>query len=231
MKLLLLLVLAMGCAQNKNHHHSSAANAHAKHMNDKFTRPDIEVDKWVERFENRSRDVFIHRSEIVNSLNIKAGMSVADVGAGTGAFIGLFNSKVGKTGRVYAVDISSGFVEFMNERARIEKWHQVSAVLGEMEKTTLAANSVDLIFVCDTYHHFENPEAMLKDFKNVLKEKGELAIVDFDRIEGKSRPWVLEHISKSKQEYINEIESHGFKLLKEEKTQMKENFVLRFVKN
>lgn len=221
-----LLISLISCAVGKDKHHK-----HHKYdgsMNEKYLRDDLDVKLWQERFENRDRDVYKNRNKIVAAMKLKPGQNIADVGAGTGFYLKLLHDKVAPTGEVHAVEISPGFVKYLNARAKHEKLENVKVVKGGLDKTGLAVASMDKIFVCDTYHHFDHPGKMLTDFRNVLKKNGELIIVDFNRVEGKSRKWVLGHIKKNKSEYISEIEAYGFKFSHESKLNLDENFMLHF---
>ena len=77
-------------------------------INANFRHPDFAT--WVERFEHEGREVYDKRMQIVQALNLKVGMHIADVGAGTGLFSKLFSPAVGGTGKVYAEDISDVFI-------------------------------------------------------------------------------------------------------------------------
>jgi ubiquinone/menaquinone biosynthesis C-methylase UbiE len=167
---------------------------------------------------------------MIESLNIKKGESVADIGAGTGAFLKLLSDKTGPAGKVYAVDISDEFVKHMKKRKVKEKLLNLEVVKGEMEKTTLPENSIDVVFICNTYHHFGNYKAMLEDIKKILKKNGRLSIVEFDKVPGKSRQWVIDHIRAEKKVFLSEIISAGFKFEGEANIPFKENFMLNFSK-
>ena len=84
-------------------------------INKSFQNPSVE--KFTERFEKEGREVYDKREKIVEALKIKSGMTVADVGAGTGLFSRLIAPKVGKDGKLYSVDIAKSFVMKKNSRA------------------------------------------------------------------------------------------------------------------
>jgi predicted methyltransferase len=194
-------------------------------------RPYLDPDyaQWVGRFERPGREVYDRREAIVTASGVKRGMRVADIGAGTGLYTLLFARAVGPAGQVYAVDISPTFVDNILRRARGEDLANVAVVVNTQNDTRLAPNSVDLAFVCDTYHHFEQPRAMLASIHRALKPGGALVVIDFERIPGKSSNWVLSHVRAGKEQTIREIEAAGFRLAADEKL-LKENFFLRFTK-
>ena len=83
----------------------------------------------------------------------------------------------------------------------------------------------------NTYHHFGALEPMLASLMTALKPGGELVVVDFDRIEGESRQWILDHIRADKGTFRREIEAAGFSFIEEvTDTGLEENFFFRFRK-
>ena len=67
-------------------------------------------------------------------------------------------------------------------------------VLGSQESTSLPQESVDLVFLCDVYHHLEKPNKTLLSIRRALKPDGRLVVIDFDRVEGRSTGFVLKHV-------------------------------------
>ena len=90
-------------------------------------------------------------ADITAALQLELGMTVADIGAGTGLFLARFAQAVGSEGKVYAVDIAPRLVEFMRQRADSETLTQVEVVRCTKRSASLPENSVDVVFVCDTY--------------------------------------------------------------------------------
>ena len=196
-------------------------------INDPFKDPDVA--KFVGTFEGESREVFTARDKVVAACDLKPGMIVADVGAGTGLFTRLFAKAVGPDGQVYAVDIAPKFLEHIQKTAREAGLKNVTPVLCNQDSADLPPNSVDLIFVCDTYHHFEFPQRTLASIHRALRPGGRLVLVDFHRILGKSSEWILFHVRAGQEVFVKEIEAAGFKQTGEEKF-LKENYLVRFVK-
>ena len=200
-------------------------------VNENFLAEDLDVAQYVERFEGESREIAIHRNGIVDRIGIAPGMAVADIGAGTGLFTGLLAERVASGGRVFAVDLSPVFVEHLRDRSLEEGWTGVDMVLCTEKSTQLAAGSIDLAFVCDTYHHFEYPRSTLASLYSALKPGGALVVVDFERIPGVTREWLLGHVRADKQTFTAEITAAGFVLLEEiEVPGLDENYMLRFAR-
>lgn len=191
---------------------------------------DVDVQRWVERFEGESRETYVHRDQIVAAMGLKPGMSVADIGAGTGFYSFLFAEQVGPEGRVFAVDISDEFVAHIAAGAREKGLKNIQTVLCKADSVELPPRSVDVAFICDTYHHFEYPRSTMRSLHRALKPGGQVFIVDFVRIEGTSRDWILEHVRAGEPVVREEVESVGFRFepLGSDMSFLHENYMIRF---
>jgi ubiquinone/menaquinone biosynthesis C-methylase UbiE len=196
-------------------------------INRQYETPDFE--QWVGVFERPGREVYDRRHENVQAVGPWRGAAVADIGAGTGLFTRLFARAVGPEGKVYAVDISREFVRNIRRIARTEGLTNVEGIVNTQTDVRLPPNSIDIAFVCDTYHHFEQPKPTLASIQRALRPNGALVIVDFRRVEGQSSAWILEHIRADRRAVIREVEAAGFRFV-EEKGFLRENYFLRFVR-
>lgn len=192
--------------------------------------PQSDLTPWVERFEVEGREIFDHRMAVLEALRIAPGADVADVGAGTGLFVPLFSRAVGSEGKVYAVDIVQPFLDRIDGRCKEESIANVTTVLCTDRSVSLPEASVDLVFLCDTYHHFEYPLNTLRTIHHALRPGGSFVVVDFDRIEGVSSEFILGHVRAGKEVFRSEIESQGFVLEEEVSTPLQENYFLRFTR-
>ncbi len=196
-------------------------------INDAFKKPDVKA--YVKKFESEEREPYARRHEIVAALELKPGMVVADIGAGTGLFTRLMAEKVETSGKVYAVDIAPEFLAHIAADARKNKRTQVVTVRGSQQTTNLPKGSVDVAFMSDVYHHLEHPESVLASLREAIKPGGRLVLVEFDRVEGKSAAFVLKHVRAGRKVFIKEIESAGFKRIPSPKAPaLKENFFAAF---
>ena len=180
-------------------------------LNAGYKDPELQVEVWVDRLESEGREAFDFREEIATAIGLAPGQSVADVGAGTGLFTPLLAELVGEDGRVYAVDIVPKFIEHIEDKAAERGLRQVTAILGTDSSTNLEPASVDVVFVCDTYHHFEDYNAMLASIRTALKPGGKLVVVEFERVPGQSSDFTLEHIRAGKEVFTSEIVASGFR--------------------
>ena len=186
--------------------------------------------RWVGVFERPGREIYDRRLAILAATGAGPGMEIADIGAGTGLFTLLFADKVGPAGRVFAVDISEVFIENIVRRARQRGLSNVQGVVNEPRDVMLAPASVDMAFVCDTYHHFEYPQEILDTIRRALRPGGSLVIIDFRKIPGISTRWFMNHVRADRASVIREIEAAGFRLA-EELDLLKTNYFLRFEKS
>ncbi|QDT29647.1 hypothetical protein Enr10x_50020 [Gimesia panareensis] len=198
-------------------------------INKSFLDPDLDVDKWVKRFEVESREVFRARDQIVKQLKLKPGDRIADVGTGTGLFVEPFSQAVGKKGWVFALDIVPKFVERVGKISDILELQNVTPVLCGQDDVRLPPGSIDAAFICDVYHHFEYPAQSMASLHEALVPGGQLILIDFERIPGKSREWTLGHVRAGKETFRKEVEDAGFDFVEEVKIPaFEENYFLRF---
>ena len=165
----------------------------------------------------------------MQALNIQPGMDIADIGAGTGLYTRAFSHEVGPAGTVYAVDIAENFINGIMSQATAAGVNNVVGIVNTAKEARLDPASIDLAFVCDTYHHFEYPRSMLRSIHQALRPGGSLVIIDFRKVRGFSSNWVMSHTRADRDTVINEVESEGFKLA-EDLDFLKTNYYLRFTR-
>ena len=210
-----LALIGSGCARRR------------QGPNDAYQDPRIAAETWRQLFEGDDREIYRKRDLIMKLAAPKAGMTIADVGAGTGLFTMMLSEATGQKGRVYAEEILPRFSSFIAERATREKRDNVVSVVGTATSIGLPADSIDLVFACDVYHHFDHPKEMLASIRRALRVNGELFLVDFSREPGQSPEWLLEHVRAGEDEVAREIETAGFVLLSRDHS-IGINYALRF---
>jgi len=195
-------------------------------VNDSFRDPDPQ--QFVERFEIESREVFAKRKEIVAAMKLKPTDTIADIGAGTGLFTRMFAEAVAPEGRVIAVDIAQKFLDHIEVTCRERSLLNVETLLCKDDSTELPPNSIDVAFICDTYHHFEFPQKTMKSVLEALKPGGRVYVIDFRRVEGESTEWTMNHVRAGQDVFEAEIVDSGFRKTDELKDLLKENYILVF---
>jgi FkbM family methyltransferase len=163
---------------------------------------------WLERPERQFEE---NSALLLKNLNLKSGMHVADIGAGSGYYTSLIAKRIGN-GKVYAVDVEPQMILFLNERIKEEKLSNVVTVLGSETSVRLPASSLDMMLLVDVYHEFSFPYEMGQSMYNALKPDGRLVLVEF-RSEDESVPIKTIH-KMSVAQSVKELKAVGFKLEK-----------------
>lgn len=116
---------------------------------------------------------------LVELLELRRGMAVADVGAGFGAWTMRFSTRVGPAGRVYATDVGAPQLAALRDVVRREGLSNVMVLEGATNTTNLPALCCDAILIRDAYHHLTQPAEIIRSFAASLKPGGRLAVIDF----------------------------------------------------
>lgn len=160
------------------------------------------------------RDARQKPEELVRAMQVKPGMTVADIGTGVGYMLPFLSRAVASDGRVLAEDIFDDFLDQARERAAREKLANVTFIKGSTTDPDLPANAVDEILALDSYHHYGYPEKMLAAFHRALKPDGRLVIVEYyKRPDAMAGGGAMQHIRLDAPDLIKEVESNGFRLV------------------
>ena len=157
-----------------------------------------------ERIEEENPD------KAIDELKLKPGMSVADIGASVGYMSAKMAKKVGPTGKVYANDLQPEMLVKLRENMAKAKLTNVVPVQGEVDNAHLPALTMDLVLLVDVYHEFSQPQLMLRQIRETLKDDGRLVLLEY-RKEDPKAPIREEH-KMSVAEVKLELEAEGFKL-------------------
>ena len=182
-------------------------------INERFKNPDVEAN--VESLEREDRPVYKYRYAIVAALGLQPGDDVADVGAGSGFMSRLMAREVGTDGQVYSVDIAQATIDHIESAAQAEGITNIKGILGEGHTTHLPADSIDLVLICDTYHHFEYPADTMASISQALRPGGRLVLIDYERVRGITPDSRYQHLRGGKGTFSDEIKDAGFDLEKE----------------
>jgi ubiquinone/menaquinone biosynthesis C-methylase UbiE len=162
---------------------------------------------WLERAEREDEEA---PSKALDALDLKPGMVIADLGAGSGYYTSRMAKRVGPTGRVYATDIQQGMIDLLDRRIKAEGLANVTTVLGGMDDPRLPPGAIDLAIMVDVYHELQQPQVFLQRLKGTFKPGGRLVLLEF-RKEDPKVP-ILEVHKMSVAEVKQELEAEGFVL-------------------
>ncbi|HEV2688249.1 MAG TPA: methyltransferase domain-containing protein [Bryobacteraceae bacterium] len=162
---------------------------------------------WLDRPEREAEEA---PDKAIDLLGLKPGMTVADVGAGTGYMTLRMARRIGPTGKAYAEDLQPQMLEKLRAKAQSEKVANVETVQGTVNDPKLPSGQIDLVLLVDVYHEFSEPQAMLDRIRESLKPDGRLVLLEY-RKEDPKIPIRLEH-KMSVAEVKTEVEAEGYKL-------------------
>ena len=162
---------------------------------------------WLERPEREDEEA---PNKAIDALELKPGMVVADIGAGSGYYSVRLAQRVGPTGRVFATDIQQGMIDILNRRIANERIENITTVLGGAEDPRLPPRSLDLAIMVDVYHELQSPQLFLQRLRECFKPDGRLVLLEF-RKEDPRIP-ILEVHKMSVAEVKQELEAEGFVL-------------------
>jgi len=131
---------------------------------------------WLERPERETEEGL---NLMVDSFGIKPGMTVADIGAGSGVITLRMVKKVGVKGKVVAVDVQQQMLNALGKKLKDHGIKNVDLVKGTQKSPKLKPSSVDLIVMIDVYHEFEYPYEMTLEMSKALKPGGRICFVEY----------------------------------------------------
>ena len=118
--------------------------------------------------------------DLAELLTLEPGMTVAEIGAGSGRMTLLVARRVGPSGRVIATELEAPDVEELREKAASAGLSNVDAIRGSQDGPNLPNECCDAVFMSKVYHHFARPAAMNEGLFEALKPGGRLAVIDFE---------------------------------------------------
>lgn len=144
---------------------------------------------------------FADPKENVKQFGIREGMHVADIGAGSGFYIAPIAKFVGRTGKVYAIDVQKELLHGIKADAKREGFGNVEIIWGDAERkngTKLKDKSVDAIMLSNVLFQAKDKLGLISECKRILKEKGKVLLIDWTEPVGKLGPHPKDIVSKDK---------------------------------
>ena len=162
---------------------------------------------WLDRAEREAEEQPVRALQI---MQIAPGMTVADIGAGSGYFTERLARLVGPSGHVFATDIQQGMIDLLRRRLSGQMIQNVTVILSEPSNPRLSAGTIDLALMVDVYHELGNPQTVLGEIRTALKPDGRLVLVEY-KGEDPTIPILPSHkmtVAQAK----TEVEAEGFVL-------------------
>lgn len=168
-----------------------------------------EAEKWAEVFEDPERDRWQRPDTVIDILEFEGNETVLNIGSGTGYFSVRF-AKALPRGKVIGVDIEPDMVRYLNERAENEDLPNLTSRVVEPDDPRIS-EPVDMVFLCNTYHHIQDRVDYFKRLVEDFQPKGRLVIVDF--VKGDLPVGPPDRMKLSPEEVTSELSEAGYSLI------------------
>jgi ubiquinone/menaquinone biosynthesis C-methylase UbiE len=144
--------------------------------------------------------------KVLDAIGVRPGMTVAEIGAGRGRYAVQLAVRVGPVGKVYAEDIDAQALDHLRQRCRRWQLENVEVILGDVADAKLPPAQLDMIWIVSSYHHFDDPVALLRRARSALKPGGRLAIGEWITIREPGRQ------GATSKRIIEQVETAGYAL-------------------
>jgi arsenite methyltransferase len=184
------------------------------------------VMEYIDRLDRPERDQDQKPAQVIEALGLKPGKHVADLGAGSGYFTQRFVEAVSETGKVYVIDIEPGALKYVEERlVHMHRPFNAEFILARPDNPKIPVEAVDLIFICNTYHHLEDRITYFRNIKSSLKPGGRIAIIDFYHDERSGDLGFPKRHLIAREKVVEEMTGAGYRLAKEHTFLTKQYFL------
>ena len=133
---------------------------------------------WIKRLERPERIPGLKIDEVVKCLQLKPGVVIADIGAGTGAYTIPFAKAVAPAGQALGVDIHQDLLDYINAKASKENVRNLTTILAKLDDPKLPKGKVDIAFFNDVFHNTNDRERYLRVLASYLKPSGRIVIIE-----------------------------------------------------
>jgi ubiquinone/menaquinone biosynthesis C-methylase UbiE len=182
----------------------------------------IQVEAW-EKTINERQPI----PKVLAAIGARPGLSIGEIGAGTGRVTVWLADAVGPTGRIYANDIDAPSLEQLKARCVREKLTNVQTIVGTVVDPKFPAGSLDVAFMTNTYHHLEKPIELVRNIRAALKDTGRLVIVERDK---ERCPADQRSEATSPADFVRQMDQAGFQVISTDKSMRVDNIYVARVK-
>jgi predicted methyltransferase len=187
------------------------------------------IQEYLEHLDSSERDGYQKPIQVIEALHLKPGQAVADLGSGSGYFTRRLVAAVTDTGKVYAIDVEADMLRYVEDSLiHTHAPYTVEFILTQSDTLKLPPDSVDLIFVCNVYHHLEGRTTYFRHAQSALKPGGRIAIIDFYHDERSGELGFPKKHLVSRDSVVEEMSAAGYRLEREH-TFLPRQYFLEFV--
>lgn len=178
----------------------------------------IQVEGWEVRINERQPV-----QKVIETMGVKPGMIIGEVGAGTGRVTVWLADAVGANGTIYANDIDVDALNQLKQRCKREGLLNVTTIIGTVDDPKLPLAILDIAFMTNTYHHLDKPVELVRKLRSSLKPEGYLVIVERDKDRCKSDE---RDEATSQSDFIKQMDAAGFEVIKIDTTMRVDNIYI-----
>lgn len=169
----------------------------------------MSMDQHGHHHNSAERAKILPAEKILFRFGLKQGQHLADLGCGQGYFALKAAEIVGSQGQIMAVDIEPERLKFLQQSAQEQGIaEQVETLLAQGESIPLGNGSMDTALISNVLHELNDPLNYLRDTHRILKENGEVWIIEWQKKETPMGPPL--HERRSIEEWITLVEQAGF---------------------
>jgi ubiquinone/menaquinone biosynthesis C-methylase UbiE len=191
--------------------------------------PPRDINRYIHALERTERAQYQQPEKVIEALNLKPRMVVADIGAGSGYFTRRLAEAVGDTGQVIAIDVEQKMLDYNKERLeQLGLVKRVRFILAKPDSPPLPKNSADLVFLCDVYHHLNHHVEYMAKTRSAIPPAGRVVIIDYYHDERSGTLGFSKIHLVPREQVIKEMEQAGYSLSKEH-TFLSRQYFLEFV--
>jgi ubiquinone/menaquinone biosynthesis C-methylase UbiE len=199
---LLFLSIGYGCAQTRSDQNVDPVTGRA-------IAPTMSVNgaAWLDRPEREREE---QPEKAIAALHLAPGMSVGEVGAGTGFYAIRIAKRIQPAGVYYANDLQPAMLTLLERNAAAQKVTNIKTLVGSATDTHLPRGNLDYVLMVDVYHELSEPQIILRNIAGSLKPNGRLVLLEF-RKEDPNVPIRPEH-EMTVQDVKAELSAEGYVL-------------------
>ena len=145
----------------------------------------------------------------MDAIGVEPGMIIGEVGAGLGRYVVHMASRTGPEGKIYAEDIDKKDLEYLDHRCERDNIPNVETIVGTETDPKFPENTLDLVYIINSYHHIEKVIPLMRNIIPSLKAGGKFVIIEN---EPEKSGW--DSHTTPRKRLIKEVEEAGFKLVK-----------------
>lgn len=162
--------------------------------------------------------------QVIEAIGVASGMVIGEIGAGRGRYTVHLAARVGESGKIYANDISTSALDYLEARCERNGISNIEIVVGEIADPRFPPGTLDMAFMISVYHHLAEPIQLLRNTAPALKPDATFVIVERDPVKANTAP----NTGTAPDVFLAQIDEAGYELVRMETFLAQDNiYILR----